>query len=236
MSGANYQEIGARIRMYRKLQGITLENMARQLHKSKATISKYENGHLVMTIDILLDIAAILKISPEHLIALPQKPTMFSIPTASGFFDCSRAYVYFISDCSDRIFHGVLDIQTPNGNCSTATYYSAVESFENYTNCQHILHGQIEFHHDFTYYIADNCINPLEKLFLAVTTPYDTKAYARGLICAHSIPFRVPMAFKCIVSQKILEENDKIREELLINKEDIQVIRKYNALIRKDPW
>lgn len=38
------QHIGARIRNYRKARGMTLQQLADKIHKSRASVSKYETG------------------------------------------------------------------------------------------------------------------------------------------------------------------------------------------------
>mgnify|MGYP000671620442 CR=1 FL=1 len=38
--------VGQRIRLYRKTKNLTIETFAGMIHKSKATVSKYENGDI----------------------------------------------------------------------------------------------------------------------------------------------------------------------------------------------
>lgn len=38
------EHIGGRIRMYRKAREMTLQQLADSIHKSRASVSKYENG------------------------------------------------------------------------------------------------------------------------------------------------------------------------------------------------
>lgn len=231
-----YKEIGSRIRMYRKLQGTTLDEMAQRLFKSKSTISKYENGEIVMTIDVLLDIAKLLDVSPEQLIEFPAMPTKRTIALGDGFFDSGLHYVYFTCDCNNRILRGVLDVQAPKDDKISAVYYSTVESFRNYRSCQHLYYGELEPYTNFACFVGNNHPNRSEKILINVSTPFNNDNYARGIICGLSVIFRAPMAFKCIISHQIMEETDKMRNDLLINKDDLQVIKKYNALIRKDIW
>ncbi|HBF65416.1 MAG TPA: XRE family transcriptional regulator, partial [Clostridium sp.] len=43
--------VGKRIRLYRKLKKLTIEVFAEMIHKSKATVSKYENGEISIDIE-----------------------------------------------------------------------------------------------------------------------------------------------------------------------------------------
>lgn len=47
------RHIGHRIRMYRKVQGLTLQQLADMIHKSRATVSKYETGEIAIDVDTL---------------------------------------------------------------------------------------------------------------------------------------------------------------------------------------
>ena len=59
MSKVN-QHIGGRIRMYRKTRGMTLQQLADLIHKSRASVSKYENGEITLDVETLSEIADVL--------------------------------------------------------------------------------------------------------------------------------------------------------------------------------
>ena len=66
--------VGKRIRFYRKKSGMTIEVFAQKIQKSKATVSKYENGEIAIDVETLFTIAQALQVSPDQLIdyAMPQ--------------------------------------------------------------------------------------------------------------------------------------------------------------------
>ena len=51
MSSFDNKIFGQNLRKYRKMRELSQENIAMLLGKTKATISKYENGDLIMTAD-----------------------------------------------------------------------------------------------------------------------------------------------------------------------------------------
>lgn len=65
------QEIGVKIRHYRKKKGMTVEQLADAVCKSKSSISKYESGQIVMDILSLYDIACALDVKVTQLMYLP---------------------------------------------------------------------------------------------------------------------------------------------------------------------
>lgn len=62
------QEIGRRIRAFRKMRKLTLDELALIIYKSKSTISKYEKGEISIDIETLYDIADALSVNIEQLL------------------------------------------------------------------------------------------------------------------------------------------------------------------------
>ena len=56
------QHIGSRIRSFRRAQGMTLQQLADKIHKSRASVSKYETGEIVVDIETLYDISQALNV------------------------------------------------------------------------------------------------------------------------------------------------------------------------------
>ena len=61
-------EIGNKIKFFRKKRGLTLVEFADILCKSKATVSKYENGQITIDIVTLYEIAEALGVHVEQLL------------------------------------------------------------------------------------------------------------------------------------------------------------------------
>ena len=70
--------IGSRIRTFRKKQGMTLQELAEQISKSRATVSKYENGEIVIDIETLTHISEVLHVPLAQLAEKPQPKPVFS--------------------------------------------------------------------------------------------------------------------------------------------------------------
>ena len=56
------QHIGIRIRNFRKMKKLTIQQLADMIHKSRATVSKYETGEITLDIETLYDISAALDV------------------------------------------------------------------------------------------------------------------------------------------------------------------------------
>lgn len=57
------KEVGSRIRYARKSRGMSMDELAQAIYKTRSAISKYENGQISVDIATLYDIANALKIS-----------------------------------------------------------------------------------------------------------------------------------------------------------------------------
>lgn len=127
--------IGRRIRQFRRMQGLTLQQMAEQLNKSKATMSKYESGDIILDVETLSSIADLLQISisqltdyrPEEKISpdygirhtdntrvSPKETDQMTMnlmqPEQSPFFQANQLYFYYYDGRYRRLKQGSLRI------------------------------------------------------------------------------------------------------------------------------
>ena len=93
MSSFGYH-VGQRIKKYRKSRGYTIEKFSAMIGKSKATVSKYENGTITIDIETLYDIAQKLDIDLKCFIDY-HPPVMHSEPVLpkNYYFNQPRAYI-----------------------------------------------------------------------------------------------------------------------------------------------
>ena len=89
--------VGEQIRRYRKAGNMTLQDLADAIHKSRATICKYENGEISVDVETLYEISQVLQVSISQLTTyLPESENEpVSIPgrgQKSPFFQAQRLY------------------------------------------------------------------------------------------------------------------------------------------------
>ena len=71
--------VGHRIKKYRKSRGYTIEQFSAMINKSKATLSKYENGAITIDIETLYEISQALDIDLKYFVDY-QPPTFRNEP------------------------------------------------------------------------------------------------------------------------------------------------------------
>src|SRR3712207_7207635 len=86
--------------MYRKNLGLTLQELANQIHKSKASVSKYENGDITLDVQTLFEISQALHVPMNRLINFEDEkeypaPAFINPSGKSPFYTSRRLYLYF---------------------------------------------------------------------------------------------------------------------------------------------
>lgn len=109
-------EVGKRIRGMRKKRDMTLEELAAEIHKSKATISKYEKGEISVDIETLYEIADVLHIHVEQLLYnRPAADVISAQGCAPGFFaGLTQFYGYIFDGRDHHIIQCVFDVLSEN--------------------------------------------------------------------------------------------------------------------------
>ena len=212
--------IGQNIRIYRRANHITLEELAARIHKSKATVGKYEHGSISIDADTLFDIAQALRVSPALLIeqSLPGKGAA-AVPSKT------HGSLYLYDGRTSRIVKSLLC-----GTDETALFYD-VASFDEPQRCRALYCGRREAHDFVTNYLLDSRSNDVEHVLLCVMRSLDSPTRGTGLLSGISSRMFLPACVKCVLSTEPLSENDALRRSLLLTGEDVKFIRRYNMFM-----
>lgn len=229
--------VGKQIRKYRKAGKMTLQDLADAIHKSRATICKYENGEIAVDIETLYEISQVLQVSISQLTTYLPETTSELISTPgrsrkSPFFQAQRLYFYFYDGRYQRTKDGVIDIYEKKGEpgkyeatltiCSVSANGSSSEIF--YTG--RVLYSDMLIRFSFV-----NQYNPLEEDLLYIFNPLELRDFTMGLLCSISSADLMPCAFKCVVTLKPQEHTENFRHQLLFTKKDLKRLEQLNMLL-----
>lgn len=118
------RRVGERIRFYRKQQKMTLETLAAKMNKSKATISKYENGTIIMDIETLYEFADVFRIPVYCLIDDIRKE---SINDGHMPFTSSILYFYIFKGSGNReVAESYMSLAKKDDDWQITLYYGGV--------------------------------------------------------------------------------------------------------------
>ena len=114
------EHVGGRIRTFRKQQGMTLQQLADKIHKSRASLSKYENGEITLDIETLYEISEALGVELNRLTDFqsPKPQPVVPVRSALGtspFYEADRLYFYFYDGRYNRLKDGVIHIHKEDG-------------------------------------------------------------------------------------------------------------------------
>lgn len=115
------REVGSRIRYARKSRGMSMDELAQAIYKTRSAISKYENGQISVDIATLYDIANALKVSIYDLLYrnTPDIDQEYNAEVPAFFREVSQLYMYFFDGRVNRAQCTVIDI-FPTEESSTA--------------------------------------------------------------------------------------------------------------------
>lgn len=231
------QHVGSRIRMYRKMRGLTIQQLADQIHKSRASVSKYETGEITLDIETLHEISQILQVHMNQLIDFqtPEPEPEPIVPAnlrKSPFFQAKRLYFYFYDGRYKRLKDGVIDIYeaidqpghyeaslsicsvTPNGR-SSEIYYTG-----------RVIYSDMLIRFSFV-----NQCNTLEEDLLYIFNPLEICDSTNGLLCGISSADLMPCAFRCLVTLTPQEPTAEFMKQLLITRKEMQKWQKLNMMM-----
>lgn len=231
------QEVGKNIKLYRKAKGYTLDQFSECINKSKSTLSKYENGSIVIDIVTLMEICDALDISINQLIrykpaARAKKDLAYG---RNSFFNVDVLYLYFFDGRNNKLVKGMMHLDRNIGeNTTEPILYMNIPDFENYTKCEHLYYGKLDEFDSVSTIIFENQNSDIEKLMVSIINPIHIATTTVALVAGISSYPIMPIAFKCMLSKEPLAEDDPDVESLKITKEDIRHIKRLNMFLVKN--
>lgn len=230
--------VGQRIKKYRKSRGYTIEQFSAMINKSKATLSKYENGTITIDIETLYDIAKALDIDLKCFLDYqpPAVPSEVLLPK-SFYFNQPRAYMYYYDGRVRQLIRSLLCFSnSASGDSIDVMLYLGVASFDEPDRCQHLFTGEMKPYDTITHMVMNNQINEAEKMYICMLNPMQTRTPAIGLLSGiGSTPFFAPIALKTLISKEPLEENEKLLNTVKLDKDDYHLLRYYNMMVVNRP-
>lgn len=231
------KHIGKQIRMYRKVQGLTLQQLADLIHKSRASVSKYETGEITLDVETLYDISNALHITMNQLTDYQpeQEQAPLPIPEATGgspFFDARRLYFYFYDGRYKRLKDGIIDVYESKEHPGEYTASLSINAMSPTGRSSAVYYtGKVVYSDMLIRFSFVNQYNKLEEDLLYIFNPLDSRDFTEGLLCGISSADLMPCAFKCLVTLTPQEPSEELHKQLLITKKELQRWQKLNMLI-----
>lgn len=220
------RQIGENIRLYRKLQHFTQQNLADRLHKSLACISKYEKGTVSLDVFTLNEIAEVLGIPIQFLLPKNNEPESReqAVQQLPAFFREPPVYAYCVRSDRNEIVSLAIDAQPAP---LQTTIYCDLRDPTDYKSCRYIMFGSTTCS-DVTVQIF--CSNPLlngDFLFIGCSR--------HALNCGKHICFNSTLsptytyrASKIYLSKTPVQNPITLLPVLSVSREEANLLRKMN--------
>lgn len=224
--------------MYRKVEGMTLQELADRIHKSRASVSKYENGEIVLDVETLYDISRALHIGINQLTdykcepVIPEETEINETMVKSPFYNARRLYFYFYDGRYRRLKDGIIDIsgKKEGSDDFEATLSITTVTASGRSSTSYYL-GKVVYSDVLIRFSFVNQFNALEEDLLYIFNPLELRDYTEGLLCGISSADFMPCAFKCVVTLSPQELDESFKQQLLITTKDVNRWKKLNMMM-----
>jgi len=221
------EHVGSRIRLYRKASGMTTDELAKKVHKSKGTISKYETGQIAVDIVTLFEIACALDVSPIQILDyLPPKPIDQERNTMLDQTD--RLYMYHLR--IKNIYASVITLGGIGNSAQTATLFYKVEDVKTKERCGCIYYGHMYNHATAINFVFDNYHNPMEKTLLSCVFPMQKTKIFIGMLSGLGVATLIPTSHKVVLSLTPQDDSEELRNILTIKPDTFKEMKRKNTL------
>lgn len=222
------KRVGERIRFYRKQQKMTLETLAAKMNKSKATISKYENGTIIMDIETLYEFADVFCIPIYCLIDDIRKE---SVNGGHMPFTSSTLYFYIFKGSGNReITESYLSLAKKDDDWQITLYYGGIPDSLNKSCLVYIGKG---FGTDTTFsFIVTNYQNNLDQMYFTASLPYiNWNGYLAGFWVGLTFEGVTPICMKAVISENRMEDREALRKLLTVTTDELNYFKKRDKFL-----
>lgn len=218
--------VGQRIRFFRKLKGMTLQQLAETIGKSKATVSKYEKSEISIDVETLHEIAKVLGVNLAQLTDYvePQKETRRSMAGHGAFVTADTIYMYQL-DGGQLLHESVLRILPGD---KAEFYKDILPGGESYEDCASFYQGAVEYHSTVITFVLRNQCNMAEQIVIYLNTPLGREQETPGMLCGLSHQNMQPVAIRCIFSVHRRKLDEELRQQLTLSRQELHTVRRLN--------
>lgn len=219
--------LGRAIHLYRKAQGMTLEELAAKIYKSKSTMGKYEQGTISIELSVLVDLAKALGVRPQQLLVdIDVNDSSDDSVVRAGFY----RYFYSYNGFNHRVMRGLMVIAEPENRNSPVSLFFDIPSFDSPESCRALYVGRQERYETLTKYLLQKQ-GGIESPQLCFNRPLDYMGKESGIFFGISSRTQTPVSLKCIISDTPLAEDEELIQQLHITAEDLRITKKVNQFM-----
>lgn len=221
-----YTRLGQKLKACRKSKGMTLSELSSKIHRSIATLSKYENGDVAFSIDALVDICTALNVDIAECLPTTYKdPDDLNMMKYEKYF-VDKLYVYWYNGELKKIRCAVIENTNPSAK---SVLYFLADDVQN-PHVDFTYHGRVSYSDTSVTFYYTNQEPPFDKMFIRMPLLFPKDHYQTGIMSAITYYYQ-GVTTKIMASKKAIPMNDALRDELLIDADEIKDLKRSNMLI-----
>lgn len=229
MQPSFYRTLGQKIKACRKAKGITLTELADTIHRSPASLSKYESGDVNIAIDALVEICTALNVDiAEFLPATYSDPDNVDVLKYKKHF-VDQLYIYWYSGDTKKVKSALIENSHPS--MKSVLYFDTDVKHLEYQS-DFIYHGEVTYSDTCIMFYYTNEEPPFDKIFIRMPLLFHKDHPQMGIMSCISL-FYQGVTAKIMVSKKPLTFTPELTKELFISPEEIKELKRSNMLIIK---
>ena len=219
--------VGENIRKMRLARGLSLEEVAARIFKSKSTVSKYERGTIAIDIATLEDLAEVFDVHPAQLLMTPVPEKKHLLTRMS----LDEIYMFSYDGKEKRIIKSVIErFQTDESNRFSINLYYDVASRNDLGNCVAFYQGSSTKYDVLENYTLENTRHPIEQIWLSCISGLSQNSMQVGFLAGLLNATMLPAVRKVVLSPNIISD-EELMDRLVFTNKDLQTIRKLNLFI-----
>ena len=222
-----YENLGRKLKAYRKAGNFTLLEVSKALNKSLPTVSKYEKGEIAIPLDVLVDLCSFFNLDISLL--LPSTHVAKEHSQAEryrqNFID--RLYLYWYKGEDNKIH--VSAIENDNSTLRSTFFFDIKEPADIYA-CSFIYTGSVTYSDTITNFEFKNTLPPYDILTFSVPTCAKEQEYKIGLLSTITFYYQ-NVAIKCYAAKEPVAEPRRLLDKLQLSAEELRRIRSSNFFI-----
>ena len=225
MYDINNINLGETLKKYRKLKHYSLEDIGNKIYKTKATVSKYENGEIIPDFITVLELCNILNIEISNLL-----PSISEVFTSNLPFNNEVLYLYYF--VSNKLITSTIKINGFNDGKYYAFFYDGFQ--KNFDDCNNYYEGTVDSSQTVTYMNFNNINinkNNLEQVQIIINIPLSNTSDQYDCFITGLTPNYLPIIKKGIITTIPLDTSQIDIQRLQISKQELQKISINNAWI-----
>ncbi len=227
MTEFDSKDFGERLKHYRLKKGLSQENLATSINKSKATISRYEKGELLPDVKDINTICKELEIYEADLYENKTNSTMQNNKSKNPF-NTDKLYVYFNAyNFRTKKFAPdkyILELEQKQNICKA--------QFVDYHDKRIYSQGYLICNDEIVFVVMENYKPTSARIDVAVLEINICNGTDRLMLGGYfgTNAKCEPSLRKCYFSKKDIEFTDEMLEQLKLNENEQEILNKENAL------